>query len=404
MPEAVDLVAPDGVHIHANTASFEIFERVATNHEVSIPLRDLNWGMVDGDGNPLSFERHPVEITRLTGEEFTDVDVGFPTIDGGLVWMRTRTRRFGAHGPPHAVISTTIDVTAHLQAERGLRQAKELFAQAFASAPLGMALVDLDGRFLRVNPAICSLLGYTEQALLDLSIADITHPEDESRDELWRSTGTPANHHIEKRYLHADGSVIECVLSIATIKDEAGVPIHTIEQVQDVTEQRRLEHELLRLADRDHLTGLLNRRRFERELERQIERCARHGERAALLLLDIDCFKAVNDTGGHAAGDALLRHVGRILEDRIRRTDSTGRIGGDEFAAILLDANVEAAVRVAEELMAALRELDDVDATASVGIALLRPDDQVDAALARADRAMYAVKRAGRNGVLVEPR
>lgn len=406
LPEAVDLIAPDGVHIHANTASFEMFERIdAPPLDTSKPLGDVDWRMVDADGNPLSFDRHPAEITRLTGEELTDIDIGFPALDGERIWLRIRSRRFGEHGPPYAVISTSIDVTAQLKAERGMRQANELFAQAFKNAPLGMAIVDLEGRFLRVNPSICSLLGYTEKELLELTIADITHSENQAQehDSLGRElTGASSNHHAERRYRHADGSVIECVLSIATVQDETGVPVHTVEQVQDVTEQRRLERQLQKLADYDHLTGLLNRRRFEDELQRQIERCARHGERAALLLMDIDHFKAVNDTGGHAAGDTLLRQVGGIFDARIRRSDFAGRIGGDEFAAILVDANVETSVKVAEELIDAVRELDDTDVTASIGIALIRPDDKVDAVLARADRAMYSVKSAGRDGVLLD--
>jgi diguanylate cyclase (GGDEF)-like protein/PAS domain S-box-containing protein len=288
-----------------------------------------------------------------------------------------------------------------------MHRADELFAHAFEHAPLGMAIVDLEGNFIRVNPSLCKLLRYPEQTLLESTVMKLTHPDDRENDSdllHGESSGELTTYSTEKRYIRSDGEVIECVLSVAVINDESGAPLHTICQVQDVTKQRRLERQLQQLADRDYLTGLLNRRRFEHELERQIERCSRHGERAALLLLDIDHFKAVNDTGGHAAGDRLLRLVGEIFEERIRRSDLTARIGGDEFAAILVDADVDAAVKVAEDLAGSLRAHDGVDATASVGIALLRPNDGVDAALARADRAMYAVKRAGRNGVLSETR
>jgi diguanylate cyclase (GGDEF)-like protein len=155
------------------------------------------------------------------------------------------------------------------------------------------------------------------------------------------------------------------------------------------------------LADHDYLTGLLNRRRFERELATQLERCHRHGERAAVLLLDIDRFKQVNDTKGHAAGDRLLKDAAQAFEQRVRGTDRVARVGGDEFAAILVETDEDGALEVGKALIQSLRETDH-GITGSVGITAMRAGDEVDTVLARADRALYAVKRAGRNGVRID--
>jgi diguanylate cyclase (GGDEF)-like protein len=162
--------------------------------------------------------------------------------------------------------------------------------------------------------------------------------------------------------------------------------------------ERRAELDALQaLADHDGLTGLLNRRRFEEELRHQAAAAARYGRHAALLVLDLDDFKAVNDRHGHAVGDELLRRLAGVLRRRIRATDWAARLGGDEFAVILDGADLEVAARVADQLagdIAAVRlaETPDVRPAASVGVAAIAGGDGL-AALRAADQAMYAAKR-----------
>jgi len=155
---------------------------------------------------------------------------------------------------------------------------------------------------------------------------------------------------------------------------------------------------LHRLATEDDLTGLRNRRSFEAALEDQVARCARYDEDAAILLLDLDGFKAVNDTHGHLAGDALLQHVARVLRARLRAGDVVARLGGDEFAALLPHVGPDEAARVAATLEAALAarpirfEGTPVTARASIGVGMIDPAAGAERSLREADRAMYEIK------------
>jgi diguanylate cyclase (GGDEF)-like protein len=171
----------------------------------------------------------------------------------------------------------------------------------------------------------------------------------------------------------------------------------------DVTERQHLEEHLLDLARRDPLTGLWNRRRFEQDLAHQLERCQRDGERAALVLLDVDDFKQVNDLLGHLAGDEVLCALGDALTTRLRPGDHASRLGGDEFALLLLDVDEHDVARIAVELEDHLRDAataaqDRTSLSISIGTALLdRSTGSVNEVLEAADRAMYAAKQ-GRTG------
>jgi diguanylate cyclase (GGDEF)-like protein len=168
----------------------------------------------------------------------------------------------------------------------------------------------------------------------------------------------------------------------------------------DVTERQNLEAHLLDLADRDPLTGLWNRRRFEQDLSHQLARCRRYDERAALVLMDIDDFKRVNDERGHLAGDELLCDLSEALSSRLRSTDRAARLGGDEFAVLLLDLDLDDtdAESLASDLVGHMRDAaaahDHTALSISVGTAVLgRSTGGVNEALEQADRAMYAVKQ-----------
>ena len=170
-----------------------------------------------------------------------------------------------------------------------------------------------------------------------------------------------------------------------------------LEDVTNAWEHRRELETLRTLADHDGLTGLFNRRRFEEELHRQAAAAGRYGRQAAVVVLDLDDFKTINDRYGHAVGDAVLRRVADVLGGRLRATDSAGRLGGDEFAVILDGADVAVAQRVAAELARDLAEAvlpdgPEVRATASVGAAAITAKDGLGA-LHAADQAMYAAKR-----------
>jgi diguanylate cyclase (GGDEF)-like protein len=161
--------------------------------------------------------------------------------------------------------------------------------------------------------------------------------------------------------------------------------------------------ELEQLADTDSLTPLPNRRAFERELERSLNIVCRHGETAAVLFIDLNGLKTINDTHGHKAGDAVILHVARELRAHVRLSDVVGRIGGDEFAIILNRVNKRAALDKAQSLSQHLSEtLVDIGRAIlpvgiACGVAMIRPEDSVESVLARADDAMYALRRSQRS-------
>jgi diguanylate cyclase (GGDEF)-like protein len=168
-----------------------------------------------------------------------------------------------------------------------------------------------------------------------------------------------------------------------------------------LAEMRERVAELEEVADTDTLTPLPNRRRFLRELERVVSQAERHGTPAAILYIDLNALKAVNDRHGHLAGDAALIHVARLLQDLIRTTDLVARIGGDEFGLILDHLDHNSAIETAERIgrCIAARPLDLggslIPLRAAIGVATILPGDSADEVLHRADRAMYLAKQDG---------
>jgi diguanylate cyclase (GGDEF)-like protein/PAS domain S-box-containing protein len=270
--------------------------------------------------------------------------------------------------------------------------------EAFQLAPMGLALYGADGRVIRVNAAMCDMLGRGADELVGLHWTDFTHEADAPvcQGLIDRALAGEVNgFHVQKRYLRADGSMMWGTMNVSLLRDAQDHPRTFVVQVEDISERRRLEADLRHAADHDALTGLPNRRRLMRELDHQIARCERYGDQAALVLLDLDHLKTVNDTEGHPAGDALLVRVAQALSARLRSSDVLARVGGDELAALLVHIGPEEALTVAVELVETARA---VQASVSAGVAPIGPDCRgSDAVIAIADRALYAAKRGGRD-------
>jgi diguanylate cyclase (GGDEF)-like protein/PAS domain S-box-containing protein len=175
---------------------------------------------------------------------------------------------------------------------------------------------------------------------------------------------------------------------------------------RDISHRKRYERELRHLATHDALTGVMNRAGFLAFARTEMQRAIRHSRPLALLMLDVDHFKQINDRYGHATGDCVLTALARLWEGALRGIDHLGRLGGEEFAVLMPDTDLAAATVVAERLRARTAaetiacEGYELSCTVSGGIALLQPEDQdIDAALGRADRALYRAKTAGRNRI-----
>ena len=205
----------------------------------------------------------------------------------------------------------------------------------------------------------------------------------------------------EKRYFNAAGEVVSAILSISLVRDAQSAPVHFIAQLQDISERKRLEEHLRHLADHDPLTGLRNRRLFEHDLKLQVARSQRYGERAAVMVVDLNAFKQINDRYGHKVGDDALKAVATALTRRLRETDLVARMGGDEFAVLLPHADDEGTAIVADGLVRVIAacSIDAGDTvvhpSGSVGMAMIdRWTISAERVLVAADRAMYAAKRA----------
>jgi diguanylate cyclase (GGDEF)-like protein/PAS domain S-box-containing protein len=298
------------------------------------------------------------------------------------------------------------DLTERRETERRAGRLQRDFEAAFHSAPHGVAIVGVDGRFLHVNQKLCAITGFSAGELKAMTFQEITHPDDLDADMVQVDellAGELDTYEMEKRYFTKGGHLIWVLLAVAMVREDDGTPRHFISQVQDISARKRLEEHTYELANRDPITSLYNRRRFEEELKRQIGRCRDDGESAALLLLDLDRFKNVNDSDGHVAGDRLIRLVGRALDERIHDPDVAARIGGDEFAVILRDIDLAQARAVAEELRLAITGADlERDCTASVGLCRLHGDvPDAETCFRAVDRAMYRAKGQGRDRVVV---
>ncbi len=319
-------------------------------------------------------------------------------------WRQVEVIANSLEGNQHVggMVITARDITGRLRAEARAVAARDRFEQAFDRAPIGMALVANDGRLVRANDALAHMVGRRRDDLTGVSLFAFTHPED--RDDaieralavLDRDDDDP----IEVRFVRRDGHPAWARITSTVIRDDAGAPQHTIAHIEDVTEQRTAREQLERAAAHDSLTGLLNRAGFAHRFTEISE--TNSGRPGALLIIDLDGFKAVNDAYGHAAGDDLLGLIAQRLVDSVRVTDLVGRLGGDEFAIYqpdVIDASMVVALgeRVRASLAAPFALGDDrqMRISGSIGVALLDGRVPLPRALATADAASYAAKRSG---------
>ena len=311
------------------------------------------------------------------------------------------------------IVVTLRDIGARLAESRNLEQAQARFQIAFESAPTGMAMASAtDLTLLDVNSALCRMLGAPREHLIGRSVMDITHPDDRTPDPetiagvVARAIpavrpGGPSSYSTEKRYIRADGHVVWAHTSVSVMSDGSGGEL-AIAHIQDITDQRRAAEHLQWAASHDELTGLPNRTHFLDQLRRRLDG-AELGS-IAVLFIDLDNFKVVNDSLGHAAGDDLLRAMSERLRSVVRDRDMLGRFGGDEFIVMLdgLQLDVSPA-DIAERLREAIGEPLMIDGselfvTGSIGITFAdRIGVTADELLRDADAAMYRAKARGRD-------
>jgi diguanylate cyclase (GGDEF)-like protein/PAS domain S-box-containing protein len=302
------------------------------------------------------------------------------------------------------------DVTDLRLREYQLAEAKERLSGLFEEAPFGVIVAGLDGAVSDVNPAACHLVGRTRDALLDGWFFPFGAQADEVGRIAEELAASPSGRvAAETRIQHTDGHWVDVAFEGIVMHDRNGVPAELLFNAVDVSERRRFEAQLAHLAEHDPLTGLANRRRFDRELERHLDLCERYGARGALMMMDLDHFKEVNDTLGHAAGDQLIVSVAELLRMRMRRSDLVARLGGDEFAVLLPEADRASAENVARDIIRLVEQKAAfVDGsrprrlTASIGVVLIeRAGITASQLVSTADMTMYDAKESGRNRYVI---
>jgi diguanylate cyclase (GGDEF)-like protein/PAS domain S-box-containing protein len=314
-----------------------------------------------------------------------------------------------AQGDVTALSVIARDVTDSTRAAASLRAAQERFRVAFEEAPIGMALFGLDRRFIKVNAALCEMMGYESRELEGRPTSTIVHPDDPEREGAAVRAllgGNTSRYSADRHFVRAGGQSLWVALNVACVRNEDGEPQHFLAQAQDITDRRRYEAQLQHMADHDPLTGLLNRRAFERELRGHIMRGERYGPAGAALMIDVDHFKYYNDTLGHQAGDRLIMRVAAVLAGRLRKSDVLARLGGDEFAVILPGGDEAAVRQVVTELLECVRgegllapDGSHHGLTASIGVAFFddQPGLDPEEVMVNADLAMYDAKESGRD-------
>jgi diguanylate cyclase (GGDEF)-like protein/PAS domain S-box-containing protein len=354
--------------------------------------RDLVRQNLDGalyEGEPYEFEHR---IVRPSGEE--------------RVVHRQAQVYSDEEGQPQRMVGTVHDITEQKRAEEALTESEERFRSAFENAPIGVALVGLDRRHLRVNQAFCEMLGYSEEALLEKPHPEIVHPDDrdESSVRLQQALdGGPESYTFERRYVHADGHAVWNLSSVSLVRDSRGEPSHLVCLHQDITERKELEERLEHQAFYDSLTELPNRALLLDRLAHALAQTSREDGPVAVLLLDLNHFKMVNDSLGHDAGNTVLVEVAERMRASVRPGDTVGRIFGDEFAVLLgAPSGMDEARRVAERIQERLQEPFEVEGqevivSPSIGITLSESaQDRPEEVLRRADLAMYTAKKRGK--------
>jgi diguanylate cyclase (GGDEF)-like protein len=361
-------------------------------NEAAHALVRAHGGGWNGDGCPLPQLRAvPVGARRQV--------VRWAAPDGRTRWWSVTCRPLAAGGP--ALLYEITDETASQDA--GERDHRWRLARLEALAGMGSWEWDPVDGTVEWSAALKQLFGVPEDVQLDYdTYRSLLHPDDIPLIEgtLAEALRTAEPFRYTHRMYTMDRSSLrtfECYGEVFT--DAAGAPVRVLGTARDVTEDRRAREELAYLADHDPLTGVANRRRFTARLAE----CLQADRGPALLLVDVDHFKDINDIRGHAAGDRVMRTLARALAAQLGPQALLGRLGGDEFAAVVPDCDAERALDLAERLCTTVRtvEVPGEDAglrvSVSVGVAALHPGQDVESGLAQADLALYEAKAAGRD-------
>ena len=374
-------------------------------------LRELKfWEAVHPDHRELVRQRGEA---RLQGEEVpTRYEFKIQRKDGESRWVDFTAGRIDFHGAP-AGLGTAVDVTERKEAEEALHREKELAQITLESIGDGVIRTDDRGRIDYLNPVAEELTGWSEEEAEGKRLREVLKIVDEA-------TGVPVENPVEhslrdgrigvfpgdRVLVSRDGGRARVRDLAAPIRDREGEIAGAVLVLRDLSRLRELEEEMDQLATRDPVTGLINRREFERRLVGAIDEVEAGGAGHALAYLDLDQFKLVNDTCGHTAGDELIKQIGELIRTVVGEDRTLARLGGDEFGLLLRSTTTSEARDLAEGIVEAVREFrfswEDRLFAVGVSVGLVPIDEETreaDSALSAADAACYVAKEQGGNRV-----
>lgn len=326
---------------------------------------------------------------------------------GEAEWHSWHTRAlFDADGNVTAYHAVGSNVTKSKRVDEALRK----LSNVVEHSPSTIIITDSEGVIEYANPAFTGTSGYTLAEAIGQTprIVKSGLAEEAVYADLWRTIKSGRTWHGELPNKSKDGRIYWDLLAIAPVKDLNGVLTHFVGIQHDITQQKLLEQQMAYDATHDALTDLVNRREFERRLEAAVASARQHGNHHILAFIDLDQFKLVNDTAGHAAGDELLKQIRGLLKSMFKGRDTLARLGGDEFALLLDDCWLERARKICEKLIANLQDIrfcwsgHTFQIGASIGLVPITAEtENATLAMSQADVACYAAKERGRNRIRV---
>lgn len=363
------------------------------------------------DGTPIPSDDCPVHKTIRTGQVFRSQDDWLVRKDGIVIPVSIVSSPVVQNNQITGSVAAFQDISQRLEAERALRESEERFRLISASANDAIIIVGQAEEITYWNPAAESTFGYKADEALGQNLHHLlapTHHHDDSRRgfEHFRLSGegTLIGKTLEITALRKNGEEFPIELSISAFRIKG--QWHALGIIRDISERKKTEEQIRQLAYYDTLTNLPNRRLLLDRLNQSLVQAKRYQRAVAVMFLDLDRFKLINDTLGHDAGDELLKEVATRLNACVRSGDTVSRQGGDEFVIVLAEiAHAQDAALVAEKIIGTLRQPifvkgHELQITTSIGIAIfpVNGTDDAQELMKKADTAMYAAKEAGRNG------
>lgn len=356
-------------------------------------------------------------VRHLKGETpYFETEVRMRHKDGHWAWVLARGMAVErtAEGRAIRVAGTAMDISKRKKAESEIARLSQWNELLLNSAGEGIYGVDLEGRCTFINPAALGILGFAKEEVVGRNQHVVFHyhyrdgssyPQEEC--PIYQTLRDGIRREVEDAFIRKNGEIFPVQMTVTPMHDD-GQLVGAEVIFQDIAKRKEMEQELMRLATTDALTGVANRRHFIEQVETQLAHFRRFGQPATFLMVDIDHFKNVNDSFGHATGDAVLKHFAELSKLRLRRVDTLGRLGGEEFGILLPGTDSAGALHFAERFRQFVADTPaqsgkgTIAFTISIGIAELDSNDVIpDSLLARADEALYRAKESGRNRVEV---